>query len=174
MGTGLGVIRRLHRALDALVLAVTVPLMVVMLGCVVWQVLGRYFFGASTSYTDEIARFTFIWVSLLGAAYVLGRRGHIAITALTQLLSFGPRRVLEWIIALLVVGFSVAVMVYGGYALTERAARLVQVSPALQVSMGLVYSVIPISGALTALYAALVLAQWASGGEVAEDHVSLD
>ncbi len=72
------------------------------------------------------------------------------------------------------VGVCLPGKVEGGEARAERAARLVQVSPALQVSMGLVYSVIPISGALTALYAALVLAQWASGGEVAEDHVSLD
>ncbi len=65
--------RTVHRTLDAVVLAVTVPLMVLMLGCVVWQVVARYALNVSTSMTDEIARFTFIWVSLLGAAYVLGR-----------------------------------------------------------------------------------------------------
>lgn len=70
----------IHRALDRLVLAITIPLTVAMLGCVVWQVVARYALNVSTSATDEIARFAFIWVSLLGSAYVLGKRGHIAIT----------------------------------------------------------------------------------------------
>lgn len=42
--------------------------------CVVWQVMSRYILNAPSTYTDEIARFLFIWVGLVGAAYALGKR----------------------------------------------------------------------------------------------------
>ena len=34
--------RAIHRTLDTAVLAITIPLMVLMLACVVWQVVARY------------------------------------------------------------------------------------------------------------------------------------
>src|SRR3712207_2452188 len=102
--------RTIHRALDAVVVAITLPLMVLMLGCVVWQVVARYALNISTSATDEISRFCFIWVSLLGAAYVLGKRGHIAITGLVDMLPTGPRRGVELLIAVLVALFAVAIL----------------------------------------------------------------
>jgi TRAP-type C4-dicarboxylate transport system permease small subunit len=167
-------IRRLHHVLDVVVLTIAVPMTVVMLACTVWQVVSRYFLGISTSFTDELARFLFIWVSLLGAAYVFGKRGHIAITGLIEFLPASPRRITDTVIALLVVLFSAVILGVGGFILVDKAVLLGQVSPAMLLPMGYVYSVIPISGAVTAMYALLVVAElWA--GEVTEaTGVSLD
>jgi TRAP-type C4-dicarboxylate transport system permease small subunit len=167
-------IRRLHSALDALVLGVTMPLTVVMLVCVVWQVIGRYLLGISTSYTDEMARFLFIWVSLLGAAYVLGRRGHIAITGLINFAPARPRRVIDLLIFVLVMLFAAVILCVGGGVLVERALRLGQVSPAMLLPVGYVYAVIPISGVLTAIYGLLGAAELLTGQESAHSTVSLD
>lgn len=163
----------IHRALDTLVLAVTMPLTLLMLGCVVWQVVARYALGVSTSATDEIARFTFIWVSLLGATYVLGKRGHIAITGLVDMLPARLRGGVEIAIALLVVAFAVAVLGVGGWLLVNRALALGQVTPALQIPMWTVYSVIPVSGALTLVYAVIATVEALRGG-TGPRSVSLD
>ncbi|NYZ16109.1 TRAP transporter small permease [Azospirillum sp. RWY-5-1] len=163
----------IHRALDTLVLAVTMPLTLVMLGCVVWQVVARYALGVSTSATDEIARFTFIWVSLLGATYVLGKRGHIAISGLVDMLPARPRGGVEIAIALLVVAFAVAVLGMGGWLLVNKALTLGQVTPALQVPMWTVYSVIPVSGVLTLVYAVIATLE-ALRGQPERGTVSLD
>ena len=166
--------RTVHRTLDAVVLAVTVPLMVLMLGCVVWQVVARYALNVSTSMTDEIARFTFIWVSLLGAAYVLGKRGHIAITGLVDMLPKGSRRGVELAIQALVAVFAAAVLAGGGWLLVERAWRLGQVTPALQVPVWVVYAAIPLSGVLTLVYAVVAIVETLRGEAVEHHAVSLD
>jgi TRAP-type C4-dicarboxylate transport system permease small subunit len=167
-------IRRLHHALDIVVLTIAVPMTVVMLACTVWQVVSRYFLGISTSFTDELARFLFIWVSLLGAAYVFGKRGHIAITGLIEFLPAGARRIADTTIALLVVFFSAVILGVGGTVLVDKAVQLGQVSPAMLLPMGYVYSVIPVSGAMTALYALLVVAELWTGEMTEASGVSLD
>jgi TRAP-type C4-dicarboxylate transport system permease small subunit len=167
-------LRTVRRVLDTLVLAITLPLMVLMLGCVVWQVVARYALNISTSTTDEIARFCFIWISLLGATYVLGKRGHIAITGLVDLLPRGPRRGVELLITALVAVFAVAILVGGGWLLVGRAWQLGQVTPALQMPMWSVYTAIPLSGALTLVYAAIVMVETLSGEAVEHHAVSLD
>jgi TRAP-type C4-dicarboxylate transport system permease small subunit len=167
-------LHRIHRSLDILVLTLAVPMTLVMLACVVWQVVGRYFLNSSTSFTDELSRFLFIWVSLLGAAYVLGKRGHIAITGLIDMVPRGVRRGVDMLIAGLVIVFALVVLGWGGWLLVERNLRLGQVSPAMLVPVAYVYVIIPLSGLLTAIYATLVVCEVASGQEIAAREVSLD
>jgi TRAP-type C4-dicarboxylate transport system permease small subunit len=167
-------LHRIHRSLDILVLTLAVPMTLVMLACVVWQVVGRYFLNASTSFTDELSRFLFIWVSLLGAAYVLGKRGHIAITGLIDMAPRGVRRGIDILIAGLVIVFALVVLGWGGWLLVERNLRLGQVTPAMLVPVAYVYIIIPLSGVLTAIYATLVVCEVASGQEIAAKEVSLD
>jgi TRAP-type C4-dicarboxylate transport system permease small subunit len=167
-------LHRIHRSLDILVLILAVPMTLVMLACVVWQVVGRYFLNSSTSFTDELSRFLFIWVSLLGAAYVLGKRGHIAITGLIDMAPRGVRRGIDILIAGLVIVFALVVLGWGGWLLVERNLRLGQVTPAMLVPVAYVYLIIPLSGLLTAIYATLVVCEVASGQEIAAKEVSLD
>jgi TRAP-type C4-dicarboxylate transport system permease small subunit len=167
-------LHRIHRSLDILVLTLAVPMTLVMLACVVWQVVGRYFLNSSTSFTDELSRFLCIWVSLLGAAYVLGKRGHIAITGLIDMAPRGVRRGIDILIAGLVIVFALVVLGWGGWLLVERNLRLGQVTPAMLVPVAYVYLIIPLSGLLTAIYATLVVCEVASGQEIAAKEVSLD
>jgi TRAP-type C4-dicarboxylate transport system permease small subunit len=167
-------LHRIHRSLDVLVLALAVPMTLVMLGCVVWQVIGRYFLNSSTSFTDELSRFLFIWVSLLGAAYVLGKRGHIAITGLIDHAPRPVRRAIDIFIAGLVILFATVILGVGGWLLVERNLRLGQVTPAMLLPVAYVYAIIPLSGLLTAIYALLDVCEVASGQEIEAKEVSLD
>lgn len=56
---------------------------------VLWQVFSRLVLPSPSSFTDELARFLFMWVGLLGAAYAAGKRLHLAIDLLATRL--GPR-----------------------------------------------------------------------------------
>lgn len=164
----------IHKTVDRIILGITLPLMVLMLGCVVWQVVARYGLSISTSFSDELSRFLFIWISLLGAAYVLGKRGHIAITGLTDMAPPGARRGFELLSMSLVLVFTVAVLIFGGWLLVDKALRLGQISPAMQIPMGYVYLVIPFSGVLTVFYTLLLLAETLSGKVHSDSQVSLD
>jgi len=160
--------------IDRLILGITIPLTVLMLGCVVWQVIARYALSVSTSYSDELARFLFIWVSLLGAAYVLGKRGHIAITGLVEMAPAPIRLAFELLAVVLVFVFTVLVLVVGGWQLVQKALTLGQISPAMQIPIGYVYLVIPLSGVLTVFYTLLLFLETLQGRHIADQQVSLD
>lgn len=145
-------LEQLKKGLDATLATVCVVLMVVLVFCVSWQVISRYFLEVSSTWTDEIARFLMIWTCLLGAAYTVGVRKHIAIDLLP--LSLGPRNkaILDLFINACILVFSVGVICFGGWFLLSKVYVSGQLTTALKMPMWLVYVVIPLSGAIMAFY----------------------
>ncbi len=75
---------RFKKLVDRALEATLVGLFGTLLLAVVWQVVSRYLMGAPSSFTEEVARFSFIALSLLGAAYVAGQQGHLAVGLLSE------------------------------------------------------------------------------------------
>ena len=46
---------------------------------VVWGVFTRYVMGEQAKWTEELARFLLVWVSLLGGALAFGTKGHLGV-----------------------------------------------------------------------------------------------
>ncbi|MBC12175.1 MAG: TRAP transporter permease DctQ [Rhodothermaceae bacterium] len=122
---------------------------------VTWQVVTRFVLGRPSGFTDELARFLLIWLGLLGAAYAVGQRMHLAIDLLPRALADRPRAraALGIVLQGCVLVFAGAVMVYGGGNLVRLTTLLGQRSAALGVSLGAVYSVLPVAGTVIAFYA---------------------
>ena len=56
-------------------------------GCVLtWEVFGRHFWDLPSDWQDELAIFLLIGATFLSAAWTQGRRGHVAIEALSAIL----------------------------------------------------------------------------------------
>ncbi len=134
-------------------------LMAVMTLDVLWGVFTRYVAGSQASWTEELARFLLIWIGLLGAAYAAGQRMHLAIDLLPRRLDERGRRRLQVLINVLVILFAATVMVLGGFRYVYLTLTLGQTSPALQIPMGYVYLIVPVSGLLVILYKVLELIQ---------------
>ncbi|TQV86329.1 TRAP transporter small permease [Exilibacterium tricleocarpae] len=130
-------------------------LMAALVMAVLWQVATRYLLHNPSSYTDELARYLMIWVALLGAALMTGRRGHLAIDILPGRLAPARRRYLDMFINSLIALFGLLVMVVGGSRLVFITLTLEQASPALQIPLGYIYLVIPFSGVLIVVYSLL-------------------
>jgi TRAP-type C4-dicarboxylate transport system permease small subunit len=130
---------------------------------VLWQVFTRFVLGRPSSWTEELARFLLIWLALLGAAYVAGRKMHLAIGAVVERLDARTRRRVE-IVAHLAVGlFAAGVMGVGGLRLVWITFALEQTSAALGIRLGYVYAVLPASGALILFYSLGHVADAAAG-----------
>ncbi len=127
-------------------------LMGLMVVNVTWQVLSRYVIGIPSSFTDELARYMLIWVGMLGAAYVAGNNEHLAIDILPQKLAGKAQAKLFIFIHLIIIGFAVPVMIFGGSNLVYITYILEQKSASLQVPLTYVYTIIPISGLLILFY----------------------
>ena len=120
---------------------------------VVWQVASRYIFSNPSSFTDELAVFLLIWVGLAGAAYVKGKNEHLAIDILPDKLPPKRKNRLMIFINFLIILFSVTIMIVGGAWLAFTRFKIGQVSSALELPLGVVYMIIPISGILMVYYA---------------------
>ncbi|MEM1042226.1 MAG: TRAP transporter small permease [Bacteroidota bacterium] len=125
---------------------------------VLWQVFTRFALPQPSGFTDELARFLLIWVGLLGAAYASGQGLHLAIDLLPRALSGKARAALGLVIQGAVVAFALGAMAFGGGYLVWLTFVLEQTSAALGLPLGVVYSVLPLSGLLIAYYAALAWA----------------
>lgn len=139
---------RVDHALGVFIAAV----FAVLVACVVWQVFSRYVLNAPSTVTDELARFLFMWVGLIGAAYTLGQRKHLAIDVLLHLSGPEKARWLALLVTLLVGLFSAVVLIYGGATLMQKTLATGQLSPALRLPMGYVYGAIPFAGVMMVLY----------------------
>jgi TRAP-type C4-dicarboxylate transport system permease small subunit len=147
----------IKRPLDATISTVTILVMIILVICVVWQVFSRYVLNQPSTMTDELARFSMIWVGLLGAAYTVGAQRHLCIDLFTGDLTGGKRFFNQLTINLLIFFFASSVMVVGGSRLVLKVFSTHQVSPAIQLPMGVVYCVLPLAGIIMAIYSLLVI-----------------
>ena len=131
---------------------IVVALMAIMLISVVWQVFSRFILRAPSTITDEISSFSLIWVGLLGAAYATGQKLHLAIDLIPETTVAKNRGLFEGIVHFSVFFFSFCVMIIGGIRLCWLSFVFEQTSATLEIPMGFIYTVVPISGLLICYY----------------------
>lgn len=139
---------RLIALLDKILSALCILICSALVICVVWQVFSRYVLNDPSTVTEELARFLFIWVGLIGAAYGLGQKKHLSIDLLLTKLEHRPEKqdMLKVIINIVSILFILVVMCYGGSRLVLDTLNAGQISPVLGIQMGLIYAAIPVSG----------------------------
>lgn len=129
-----------------------VILMALMVFNVLWQVFTRFIMNDPSSFTDELARYLLIWLGLLGAGYVTGQKMHLAIDYLLNKTKPNVKSKLEYVINISIFLFALFVMVIGGVNLVSLTLYLEQISAALQIQLGYIYIVLPVSGLLIMFY----------------------
>ena len=145
----------LDRTLEIVVMIVVAALVL----DVLWQVFTRFILARPSSWTEELAIFLLIWVSLLAAAVALNRGAHLGIDYFVGKLPPKQRLYTEVIVFACVALFSFFVMVGGGLGLVKSTLELGQQSPALGIKVGYVYLAIPISGFFLVLYSVIGLVE---------------
>lgn len=148
---------RTLQGIDRVLSAVLAALIVVMVASVTWQVISRYLLGAPSSWTEELARFTLVWIGLLGGAHAYRRRLHLGLDLLETRLAGRARRLQSLAVHVTVAAFAATVLIGGGFELIRLATQLGQSTPALGLPMGAVYAALPVSGALMLMHAGIVL-----------------
>ena len=105
--------------------------------------------------TEELFRFGLVWVAMLASAYVVGKKGHLCVTLLSDNLNEKGRRFLEIVVQVLFLLFAAVIMIYGGWQ--ASMVTMGQISPSLSIPMGYVYMAVPVSGAVMLLYSLMNL-----------------
>ena len=115
---------------------------------VLWQVFSRYILNTSFSWTEELARFSLIWLSVLGAAYLNARREHLSMDFLYSKFSESNKKKASVLIEVLIFLFALVIMVIGGLNLVYITLHLEQLSGTLRIPLGYIYAILPFSGFL--------------------------
>ncbi|NWO00509.1 TRAP transporter small permease [Tetragenococcus halophilus] len=130
-------------------------ILVVMVVLVLYQVFSRTILNSPNTATEELVRFGLVWLSMLGSAYVVGKKGHLAVTILSDHLRQSNKQVLETVVQILFLVFASSVMIYGGWKAVS--VSIGQTSSLLSISMGYVALSIPVSGVIMFTYSLLDL-----------------
>jgi TRAP-type C4-dicarboxylate transport system permease small subunit len=143
---------KIRKKIDEILGGALAIIMGIMVINVLWQVFTRFVVGIPSSFTDELARYLMIWIGVLGAAYISGRKMHVAIDLLPTKLNKEGQLKLKTFINITIILFCFFALVGGGLRLVYITFSLEQYSPALQIPLSVVYLVIPISGILIIYY----------------------
>jgi TRAP-type C4-dicarboxylate transport system permease small subunit len=113
------------------------------------------FFGDSAvislPWTEELSRFAFVWLLMLGASVGLYKQEHFSLTLFTDWLSPALRwwcELLVYVMEFVFIGF----LIRYGYLMSEMVWG--QISPALGLRYAYVYSSVPVGAALMAIHLA--------------------
>ena len=92
-------------------------------------------------WTEEVARYCFIWGNMLGAAILVKKKGHAVIDFFVKNLKGVAKRIQEALISVIILTAS-GVLIYYSILIMPVVAR--QTSPATGISMLYVYMSVPV------------------------------
>lgn len=145
--------------IDTILEKVLIVIISIMLFSVIWQVFSRFVLQVPSTITDELSSFSLIWLGLLGAAYATGQKLHLAIDLIPEKVTEKKLMFYEGIVRVPVLMFGFLVMVIGGARLCWLTFVFGQKSAALQIPLGYIYLVVPLSGLLISYYSVNILLQ---------------
>ncbi|BAS26659.1 TRAP transporter small permease [Limnochorda pilosa] len=131
---------RLSAGLDGAARWGAALLVAVMSTALLAQVLFRFVLERPLSWSEELARYSFVWLSLLGASSALRAGLHPGMDLLVARLPDRARRV-ACLLANLATGWLLWLLLDQGLALARLNMR--QLSPAMRIPMGIPYGAIP-------------------------------
>ncbi|WP_366658367.1 TRAP transporter small permease [Fodinicurvata sp. EGI_FJ10296] len=138
-------LRTIDRSIEMTTVAIIVVLMSVMTVSIVAGVFYRYVLNAPLSWTEEIARYAMVWVSVLGGGLAFRRGGHVAVTFVVDAFPNALRTITLFLGGVAILTF-LFIMFWYGWQMAEQVRF--QRSAALRFSMSYAYAAIPVGAAL--------------------------
>ncbi|MXO64503.1 TRAP transporter small permease [Altericroceibacterium endophyticum] len=143
-------IDRFIRIISRLLLAASAIALALMVAILSWQVFARYVLDYSPAWAEQTALMLMIWLTFLGTASGIAEGFHIRIVeGVANLPETWKKRVVQ--LANLLIILAALLIVWLGILLAQ--ATWGNAVPTLPLTRGMVYLVIPFSGALIAVFA---------------------
>ncbi|MBQ4425891.1 MAG: TRAP transporter small permease [Lachnospiraceae bacterium] len=132
------------------------------------QVFCRYVLSNSLSWSEELMRFIYVWVIMIGINLGIRHKSLAAITALSDIIAKKSKIAAKTmsIVCLLVQLFVCVILSWYGYQYMVTAK---QTSAAMLIPMKYVYVALPLGGFLGVIYTVESMISWAKGLKIGED-----
>ena len=130
-------LRLLRRVVDV----VAILLLLAMTGLILFQILGRYVFNYSISWSEEAAIFAQVWLVMLGSGIAMRFRNHVGVDVLIALCPRAVQRIAKAASFLLGVWLLIVIII-GSFSLI--AIGLIVKSAAMQIPLAIPYTALPV------------------------------
>ncbi|MFZ7131123.1 MAG: TRAP transporter small permease [Eubacteriales bacterium] len=127
---------------------IMIILLMVMTLSVFIQVAARFVFNTGFAFTEELARYSNVWLVYMCAAVLIVSGDHISVTILDSMAKKQVKMLILFRILIYLI-YSTGILYFGFQAIKVIAA---QKSPNMQINMSLVYSVLPFAGGISILF----------------------
>ncbi len=127
---------------NMLILILAVALSIIFL-----QVVMRYVFQNSLSWSEELGRYLFIWMTWLGTGYAVRQKRHLRIEMLADLFQERGKLLLDIFAMTIWCGFTIFLIVKGS-TITSMVWRREQYTAALEIPMAFAYASVPVGASL--------------------------
>lgn len=143
-------------SLDIVLKWASVVLFALLVVIVVWQILSRTL-NFPAPWSEEAARYTFVWLGFFASALVFSERGHIAVDFLVRKQGRTGQRTTALLAQAAIIALAVLVLIWGGVQASMGAWN--QQLSSLPTTLGVMYLVMPITGVIITVYAVHHLTQ---------------
>ncbi len=117
--------------------------LVIMVFSVSYVVFGRFVLNKTPGWGEELGLFCMIWFSLLSVSMAFIDKSHLKMSIMEMMLKGRRIILIDLTIYLVVVGFSLFMLIYG---IKVTILTWPTQMPGMQVSRGLLYMSVPVSG----------------------------
>lgn len=153
-----------------LILGLGMVLLALLVATTLLQVLSRYVLSKPFDWTEEAARYIFVWVAMLGAGMAAKDRAHFFVDLLLERM---PPRLGKYVAVSTGVVASAFLLAISWAALELALSNGVQDSPVLTIPMSIPYFAIPVGLGLMALFAVSDTVQTIRGSRL-RDRLGID
>lgn len=114
------------------------------------QVVMRYLFQNSLSWSEELGRYLFIWLTWMSTGYAVRQHRHLRIEILSDFLSERGKIVLNITAMTIWCAFGIF-LVNKGWTITSLLWRRGQITAALEIPMAITYASVPFGAGIMSL-----------------------
>lgn len=159
----MNVLHKLRKVIDVILSSACAVIFAAMVVIGTYQIVTRFIFRNPSTISEELLTYSFTWMALLASAYVFGKRDHMRMGFMADKLGAASQKIMNIFSEVLVMILSASVMVYGGVTIMDLT--MTQSTASLGIPMGVVYTIIPLSGVLILIYSVLNIIDLIAGVE---------
>lgn len=138
------ILKKLDSSIENLVFACTIGFVIISF----LQVIFRYIVNNSLSWSEEACRYLFVCTVFLGSALAVLKNKHIGVDILARILPESIEKYFSILMNLVVVVY----LIFLSYISLELALKnMNQLSPAMQIHLGIIYIIMPIGSIAMAI-----------------------
>jgi len=141
--------------LERFILYILAALFAVMVISLFYQIIMRFIFQSANAWSEELTRYAFIWMSMLGSSVATRRSRNMDVDFIVNCMPKNLKIINKFVTRGLIIAFLLVLIVYGTnlVGITHK-----QLSAGIRIPMSYVYASVPVGAILILLFTVEIIA----------------